>query len=1177
MVSIKYLLFSLLFFQTYPEVRTTCTADIGLIIDSSGSIKLPNWIIIKNFAKNLIRRFHVEGKDGTKFAAATFATKAHQIFNLNSFQHESEYIKSIDGMKYHKTRTNTTGGLKLMLNEQFTIKNGNRPHVDDVFILITDGKPTENETLLQDVVEKIHKAGIHFVAVGVTEEIDEELLRRIVRDPDCKLHPKNEYCLLPENPYKNFFIYVKEFNQLTGVIDRILNSSCKNVEKTTISPFIETTETILETLSTEPQITTIPSGETTAAMLDKQSTLSTEPQIATTPLIETTETMLDKRSTLLTEPQMTTERINGFVCPMDIGLIIDNSNSIKHANTLLIDNWKIIKSFLKDLIYKFHVSNKDKDSVRFAANKFGNSSQTIFQLNSYQTKQDYANAIDNIEFIGGFTNIAGGLSKMLTEQFKEDLGNRRNADDVFILITDGKPNIDVRKIPHVVEMIHKANIRLIAIGISKNVNETQLREYVKDPDCSITKHSKYCPSWKNPYRNSYFKVNEFNKLSTIINELIASACFPRATFTPSIFFELSSTNLDTMTTATREPHHWPFKSELCLADIGLIIDNFPSINEVEEQKMKEFLIELISNFYVTGDRGTRFAANGIATTNNQATFQLNSYKTINEYNLAINHLNFTNSNENLTVFDSLNIMFNQQFTAKNGNREQVKDVYMIITNGNFIPNTQMIPNILKKIYNTTVQLIGIGIKDSIKGNLLREYVRDPDCNLYPKHFYCQSSKNIYEYSYFYLGISNEMRHVRDPLTGRCVVCDKGGAMHPHHSSPPSKWNQARKVIYVNGMRPNTSPNSSPTPSVRYVRDGSPRREPPPKPDVIYVNRESRPRSAPRDVTIVHKEPRSKSLPRETTFYNDRPPHQQRPDVTYVHRDRSPSPRLRTIVHRATDNASDISARSRPSVVRETHIHERPRSGSTVISKPSSTGFFKHRYSKTIRHRDESPEPGCCGGSSSKSRGRTVVHKHGRSGRNGDVEHVYHHRNGKVDPNYSRTTEHHYRGERTTSKSYHSRGGAPDSSCGRRQCCAVLLTLLFLLALAGLALGLYFGIKSAKDKAERNDPANRYPGGYYVDGVYVYPVTRRPSRPYFVLGKDQPCNPFNNGTDATTAVPNCAETTTRVVLANFTLEPLPSFRPVYLASGNRISPLSVLFVTNFGLFLLLAVKSPLNRY
>lgn len=146
------------------------------------------------------------------------------------------------------------------------------------------------------------------------------------------------------------------------------------------------------------------------------------------------------------------------------------------------------------------------------------------------------------------------------------------------------------------------------------------------------------------------------------------------------------------------------------------------------------------------------------------------------------------------------------------------------------------------------------------------------------------------------------------------------------------------------MRPTTSPHSSPR-SVRYSRDASPRREQQPKPDVVYVERDSRPQSAPRDITINQREPRSRSLPRETTFYTTKPT-QSKPDITYVHRDqprsdvtfvnRSPSPKLRTIVHRAADEASDISRRSRPSTIRETHIHERPRSGSTIVSKQPST-------------------------------------------------------------------------------------------------------------------------------------------------------------------------------------------------------------------------------------------------
>ena len=79
------------------------------------------------------------------------------------------------------------------------------------------------------------------------------------------------------------------------------------------------------------------------------------------------------------------------------------------------------------------------------------------------------------------------------------------------------------------------------------------------------------------------------------------------------------------------------------------------------------------------------------------------------------------------------------------------------------------------------------------------------------------------------------------------------------------------------------------------------------------------------------------------------------------------------------------------------------------------------------------------------------------------------------------------------------------------------------------------LSAAEENAEENAPENKYPGGYYVDGVYVLPVTESPQKTYFVYGLDTPCNPFNNNTAASNndTFPNCADVTTRIVETNYT--------------------------------------------
>ena len=71
------------------------------------------------------------------------------------------------------------------------------------------------------------------------------------------------------------------------------------------------------------------------------------------------------------------------------------------------------------------------------------------------------------------------------------------------------------------------------------------------------------------------------------------------------------------------------------------------------------------------------------------------------------------------------------------------------------------------------------------------------------------------------------------------------------------------------------------------------------------------------------------------------------------------------------------------------------------------------------------------------------------------------------------------------------------------------------------------------------PENVYPGGYYVNGVYVVPVTQSPQQTYYIYGVDIPCNPYNNNTAGSNNVtfPNCQDVTTRKVPVNTTNAPV----------------------------------------
>ena len=67
--------------------------------------------------------------------------------------------------------TNTTGGLKLARLKVFDPNYEQRPNVDRIIVLITDGVPTYDSDKLDEEVAAIKRMGIRILGLGVTNKV----------------------------------------------------------------------------------------------------------------------------------------------------------------------------------------------------------------------------------------------------------------------------------------------------------------------------------------------------------------------------------------------------------------------------------------------------------------------------------------------------------------------------------------------------------------------------------------------------------------------------------------------------------------------------------------------------------------------------------------------------------------------------------------------------------------------------------------------------------------------------------------------------------------------------------------------------------------------------------------------------------------------------------------------
>ena len=137
-----YLLLSSLFFSSAPQ----CSAglDIGIVLDKSKSVKIPNLKIIMKFLGHLIEKF-IPGSNTDHFGFITFHQVAKLVFSFADSQfHDKDKLldkMAIEPIKL-ELQTRTDLALKMAVEKLFADAGRDRPEKPSVMLVLTDGKPT---------------------------------------------------------------------------------------------------------------------------------------------------------------------------------------------------------------------------------------------------------------------------------------------------------------------------------------------------------------------------------------------------------------------------------------------------------------------------------------------------------------------------------------------------------------------------------------------------------------------------------------------------------------------------------------------------------------------------------------------------------------------------------------------------------------------------------------------------------------------------------------------------------------------------------------------------------------------------------------------------------------------------------------------------------------------------
>lgn len=158
-------------------------ADIGFIVDSSGSVRINGFRKSKEFIKFVLRRFKIS-ETGVHVGLIRFSSRATTIFGFEEHFTHSEINEAVDNMQFVKGGTRTDRALRLARNGLFLEKPDgmSRPNIPKFLVLMTDGHSTQ-PALTAAEAKSMKQKGVHVIVVAIGRGIHLAELLNIASTP----------------------------------------------------------------------------------------------------------------------------------------------------------------------------------------------------------------------------------------------------------------------------------------------------------------------------------------------------------------------------------------------------------------------------------------------------------------------------------------------------------------------------------------------------------------------------------------------------------------------------------------------------------------------------------------------------------------------------------------------------------------------------------------------------------------------------------------------------------------------------------------------------------------------------------------------------------------------------------------------------------------------------------
>lgn len=600
------------------------------MLDTSVDSSLFQWMIA--FARAFTGQAAVNSGQ-MRIGLMVFSDEPIVEAQLNSYLNQADLLQAVDTLPHLQGKSDKSRAFRKVTTEMFTPRNGDRPQADNKIILLTGSKSINSGRAMQEarLAKERTEAEVFVLGLNVSDP----------KEPNSiGSRPTDEHVFLFKDPS----VILRETARL---LDKIQEE------------YVPPAPSPTTPRRTRPPVTTprtTPRPRTTTPRRRRPPTTTTRRPTTTTTRRPTTTTT--RRPTTTTPRRTTTPRIylpSECTAKSDIVFIVDSSGSVGDE-----DFRKVM-----DFVYRTIDSLDIKSGLyNIGLITFSDQARIEFYLNSFTTKEEIENATASVRYIYGSTHTAMALHTARQTLFTEENGDRPDAPNLAIIITDGQSNINHEATLPQARMLKNsgATILTVAVGFATHTDEL----------VGMTSQ---------PVDENLFSVDHFSGLEDLHTKIVEPICKGRnhCAKNPCKNGAECYDTLRSYICICAEGYFGFDCDKTCPqpADIAFVVDSSSSVGIISFNQMKAFVDNLIRE--LEPEKCDHHIALMKYSSRPIVEFTLNRYTNSEAAIRAVNGMSYTRGYANMA--NAMKALRESIFNGRSGDRPTVKNIAYLLTDG----------------------------------------------------------------------------------------------------------------------------------------------------------------------------------------------------------------------------------------------------------------------------------------------------------------------------------------------------------------------------------------------------------------------------------------------------------------------------------------------------------------